>query len=235
MPAGPLYIIALPHFERQINGISCRGEPNPVGLTSTLNSGRPFHPSSLSAIIIFHVYVQPSMVQPGCSVTLMIHRQSMVDILNTHLSQSPLGEVLQPLPWVAWGPPVSRWFHTSGIPTRWVTSTAGQRCVSIPRITALRRSSPITIYDFNPANVAMAKNYLKHNPDRYLFCDKGEEIFDDIYGLFSIPVYSRLPYCGVESEGEYEYHGVLMDEERLLGIKVDAWDRVTSIDVMHFG
>ncbi|KAL0948596.1 hypothetical protein HGRIS_011154 [Hohenbuehelia grisea] len=56
----------------------------------------------------------------------------------------------------------------------------------------------------------------------------------DPQGIFLEPVRSALPYLLYASPESYRYDGVLLDEERILGVKTDHHHRMT-IDVFHFG
>ncbi|KAF8880302.1 hypothetical protein BD779DRAFT_1763142 [Infundibulicybe gibba] len=234
--SNPISTIALPTLMHGmlIFGVGCRGEPTSLGLSSSLNSDRPFHPSSQQAIMIFHIYIDSISADLRFTLTLVVHRHSLVDLVGECLPQiSPEGN-RQPLPWESWGPSLTRLFASDMTSTQWITRTAGQRFVSISS-TAARSPSPITIYDFNPHNVAKMKNYLEHHPSPNMFYNDREEELEDEAGIFQDPVRSALPYCGTRSEGTYEYNGVLMDEERLLGIKTGFFHEALSIDVMHFG
>ncbi|KAF8880303.1 hypothetical protein BD779DRAFT_1549510, partial [Infundibulicybe gibba] len=231
-------IIALPTliYGMLIFGIGCRGEPTPPGLRSSLNFDRPFRTSSQQAIIIFHMYIHSFLVPDSrFNLTLVVHRHSLVDLINKHPPLlSSEGHIQQPVPWESWGPSLARWFVSNETSTRWITRSAGQRFASISS-TAARHPCPITIYDFNPHNVAKMKSYLEHNPNPNMFYVDGEEELEDEGGIFKDPVRSALPYCGTRSEGTHEYNAVLMDEERLLGIKTGSFYEALSIDVMHFG
>ncbi|KAF8880299.1 hypothetical protein BD779DRAFT_1675995 [Infundibulicybe gibba] len=230
--SNPVYVISLPPLssEMKILAVSCRGEPNPVGPNSTLNSGQLFYVSSLQAIVLFRIYIA-SMSEEHFTLAFVVHRQSLIDIFNNRASPPSPEDASQHLPWSDWGPPVTRWIDTTGTPTRWITTTSGQRCVSI----CANTPSPIIIFDFNPYNVAKMKDYVRQYFSHRMFYDDEEEKLDDEANIFDVPVYSALPYCRYESVVEYTYDGVFIDEERLLGIKTDGSDDIISIDVMHFG
>ncbi|KAF8880290.1 hypothetical protein BD779DRAFT_1675988 [Infundibulicybe gibba] len=233
--SNPVYVISLPSLygSSKILAVSCRGEPNPVGPGSTLNSGQLFHASALQAIVLFRIDIESI---PGDPITILntlafvVHRQSLIDIFNNRAS-FPLSEnAPQRLPWSDWGPPVTRWIDAEETPA-WITTTSGQRCVTI----SANILSPITILDFNPRNVAKMKDYVRRHPGCGMFYNDAEELDDDA-GIFCEPVYSALPYCLYESEKKHSYDGVFIDEERLLGVKTaDGSNDIVSIDIMHFG
>ncbi|KAF8880289.1 hypothetical protein BD779DRAFT_1675987 [Infundibulicybe gibba] len=229
-PSNPVYVISLPPLYRtKIRAISCRGEPNPAGPGSTLNSGQLFHASALQAIVLFRIHIE-SIFEEHFTLAFVVHRQSLIDIFNNRASPPSPENAPQHLPWSDWGPPVTRWMDADGTPA-WITTTSGQRCVLISAIIP----SPITILDFNPRNVAKMKDYVRRHPGCGMFYSDEEEKLDDDAGIFREPVYSALPYCRYKSEENHSYDGVFIDEERLLGITTDVSDDIVSIDIMHFG
>jgi hypothetical protein len=59
-------------------------------------------------------------------------------------------------PYKCWGPPITRWFNADAIPTRWITTTAGQRYVLIADAdpeSALNSGYPYVVLDFNKGAV----------------------------------------------------------------------------------
>ncbi|OBZ77953.1 hypothetical protein A0H81_02071 [Grifola frondosa] len=123
--------------------ISCRCEPNPTGPASEAtyqDTSSPFHPDPADAIIIFNLFVQEDQnaIQVHLhAFTLVVHRSALLE----KLLSSPLptnAEVISSgheapersppeLPWHIWGPPICRWFNSSFMATRWITTTCGQR------------------------------------------------------------------------------------------------------------
>lgn len=61
--------------------------------------------------------------------------------------------------WASWGPGISRWFNADSIPTRWITTSAGQRCVLIAD-SAPDNGFPYVVLDFNESNVKKMKRWL---------------------------------------------------------------------------
>ncbi|GAW04117.1 hypothetical protein LENED_005885 [Lentinula edodes] len=54
--------------------------------------------------------------------------------------------------------------------------------------------------------------------------------------VFAEDVGGYLPYVAVKSVQTYEFHGVLMDDERIIGIKRNhVLSGVESIEVIHMG
>ncbi|KAF8959322.1 hypothetical protein BDZ97DRAFT_1761513 [Flammula alnicola] len=52
---------------------------------------------------------------------------------------------------------------------------------------------------------------------------------------FAVPVLSALPYVACASIGKYKFDGVLLDEERVIGIHTYATGNIEQIDIHHFG
>ncbi|KDR73363.1 hypothetical protein GALMADRAFT_251981 [Galerina marginata CBS 339.88] len=53
--------------------------------------------------------------------------------------------------------------------------------------------------------------------------------------VFSERVEGGLPYVGCASEELYTFDGVLLDEERVIGLKLGDSHRVESVDILYFG
>lgn len=76
-----------------------------------------------------------------------------------------LGTDAPSIPWAEWGPPVTRWFNSDTVSTRWITISAGQRCVRMED-NPPPAGHPFTILDFNPTNVAKMKREVKVRKER---------------------------------------------------------------------
>ena len=88
---------------------------------------------------------------------------------------------------------------------------------------------PISVLDFNPYNVARfsvegnrsgdhdTRQPISGRATRRLVKDSSQLIHP---GFFAEPVYSSLPYIETISSERYNYPAVLMDEERILGLRV---------------
>ena len=90
---------------------------------------------------------------------------------------------------------------------------------------------PISVLDFNPYNVARffvegngsgperdqdTRQPISGQATRRLVKDSSQVH----QGFFAEPVYSSLPYIETISSERYNYPAVLMDEERILGLRV---------------
>ncbi|KIL55617.1 hypothetical protein M378DRAFT_17777 [Amanita muscaria Koide BX008] len=138
--------------------------------------------------------------------------------------------------WADWGPPISRWFRVAegrGIIS--TSTSAGQRCaLLLPRAPdrGLRRSI-VSVVDFNPHNFRGSSN----GNDKEGMTEEEEaelEIFD--HGdRFSEEVYMGLKCVVYNAPDEYDFDAVLVDEERLLGVKHDQHYNPQSVKVLYFG
>jgi hypothetical protein len=82
----------------------------------------------------------------------------------------------------------------------------------------------IVIYDFNPYNIRKMKanhsGELDQSHEREWTDDEDDVSSVDDLGVFDETVGGKLPFVACVSEEEYEYHGVMLDEERVIGLKV---------------
>lgn len=291
---------------------------------------RGFLASAEDAICIFHLRFRTGPdVAPGgfdfhFETTLLVHRSSFLEIarelaasagdppISEHPSQAEPGIGSGPrIAWANWGPPVSRWFDANSH-TRWITTTAGQRCVSIRE--GAGYSSPITVFDFNPFTVRKLRKEIEMAKERFArmayhemeyfapsqdvveydeldeipfssVIDEEEQSVDDsdgdsdasmpglelvhnsdggspsvvyttrtedcryprfaqcdviaspssvgVPGPFAEKAEGQLPYVSYVSNTEYGYDGVLLDEERILGIMVRKNFAVTIFRIIR--
>lgn len=216
-PTSPIGALGLPPFKEGhfISMLSCRGEPNPVtgGLPY---STRPYHPSAMDAIIIFNLRVQGmGVVVPWNSFSIFAHRRALLKLCLD--ITSPLTDGNVPLiPWAQWGPSITRWLGGGVLPTRWITTTSGQRCVFRLARSGDEPSSPIVVFDFNPTSVKRAA--VAEASSRRIACVPGPT--EIIHRSFEAPIVSALPYACYVSPDVFDYDGLLMDEERLIGLQV---------------
>ncbi|TFY78348.1 hypothetical protein EWM64_g5658 [Hericium alpestre] len=142
--------------------------------------------------------------------------------------------------------PQTRWFDCDQVSTRWITTTAGQRYVSINESQFLNEWSPIWVRDFNLYNVRRARLQAQRGRDEEDRTDggarkqrvrvvEGSSVITSS-GLFENDLESSLPYCEVRTEGTYRFDGALIDEERILGLKLeDDGVGLKSFDVLMIG
>ncbi|KIL68576.1 hypothetical protein M378DRAFT_158394 [Amanita muscaria Koide BX008] len=145
--------------------------------------------------------------------------------------------------WADWGPPISRWLL--GKETRtWINQSTGQRCVFLDHHPRDKTKYLVAVADFNLPNIRrnaeMAQLRGEGEGNGNNGEGKKEEKEDELEilnheGVFSEEVYMGLKCVVHHAPGEYDFHGVVMDEERLLGLKVDSEGREKSIKVLYFG
>jgi hypothetical protein len=111
---------------------------------------------------------------------------------------------------------------------RWMTTTAGQRSVTMED----RAPTPVIVRDFNPYAVRVARavaaangqwqqgNWSKQLPNGNRMALKVKDSVISAGSIFEEDVRSSLPYVEIVTQTEYDYDGFLMDEERILGLKV---------------
>lgn len=105
----------------------------------------------------------------GRSYTFFIHRRSFLNLVQRYERIGNTLDGVAPdhdqnpgpgVPWADWGPPVSRWFNADTTPTRWITTSAGQRCAMIHEVGG-SLETPITIIDFNPHHIRKIRAKLQ--------------------------------------------------------------------------
>ncbi|KAG6846383.1 hypothetical protein H0H93_014334 [Arthromyces matolae] len=155
------------------------------------------------------------------------------------------GEV-KTVAWEEWGPDVTRWIDTGVVPW-WITTSTGQRCVlSVSPLNGPDVEPSVIVLDFNPTSVKKLKS-LKKTMDpydsRYLQVRERQPfVFEEVsrisHPVFEKEVKSSLPNVTVAklfNDQPFEFDGILMDEERLLGLVTDEDGRVTNIEIFHIG
>jgi hypothetical protein len=206
--------------------ITCRGEPNPIGSRSQLESDKPFYRSAHEAIMLFHIQVQLGDGVMRHTFTLFVHRKALCEIYERQCvgTNSGSGDSFGgtdnnsiSIPWTSWGPPVTRWFPAdSSNATRWITTTAGQRgvlCGSHPAV-----ACQYIVLDFNSESLRQAETLSLDVSTRVQCFRRWEAIQAE--GLFKEPVIGELPFVVCASESFYAWDGALIDEERVLGLEV---------------
>ena len=165
--------------------------------------------------------------------TFIVHRHTLLS--HTPHSQwactpfhSVLGKAPMTVLWSAWGVPIMRWFESDQASIQWITTTAGQRAVTMED----RSPTPIIVHDFNLYAVRAAlvceasqgqtqeckKSQVLPNGNRQTI--KVEEDVIPAGSVFREDVWSALPYIETMTQTRYGYEGVLIDEERILGLVV---------------
>ncbi|KAF8999823.1 hypothetical protein BDQ17DRAFT_1543475 [Cyathus striatus] len=172
----------------------------------------------------------------------------------------------EPVPFEAWAPRITRWLNSDVLPTRWITTTCGQRCILIANQAVAQegtRGFPWVVLDFNPSRIRrqLRKEARRKRPPaegvvggggdagggrwaaeqsdaRTWIVSQAEEINSvDAFSVRSESegIRTALPYVATASSESFNFEGVLMDEERILGINTDMLDRIQSVRVHYFG
>jgi len=233
----PLCVLHLPPLARSasIDFLSCYAEPNPTGsgpVSIPSTSGRPFRDKAEDAIIIFDVSYHPSGNE---WFTFIVHRRALfAHIPAAHRVSAPFCSATDHMPapvhvpWSAWGPAATRWFEGEHTSTVWITRTAGQRAVTLEN----RMPTPIIVRDFNLYAVRAARalmvasgqshqgNWCKRLPNGNRMTLKVEDTLLAAGSIFKEDVRSSLPYVENVTQNEYHYGGIMIDNERILGLEV---------------
>ena len=218
----------------------CRAEPNPTGsgpVAISPPSDRPFRDKAEDAIVIFNMSYNHDH-SPWARrdwLTFIVHRRALLAHIPTaHRTCAPFCSLPAPIPavvqvpWSEWGPPATRLFTGNSAAMHWITTTAGQRAVKLED----RMPSPIIVRDFNPYAVSAARalaaengqseqgNWSQQLPNRNRMTLNVEDSVLTAGFIFKEDVRSSLPYVEVVTQDEYHYSGVMMDDQRILGLKV---------------
>ena len=234
----PLCVLHLPPLSQNVSldDLFYRTEPNitdsgPIAIPAPSN--RPFHNMAEEAIIVFHMsYEHPSESRSRSRTcfTLIVQRRALfAHIPAVHRACVPSCSASEPTPppvhvqWSAWGPSATRW----STPISSLATTAGQRAFILKG----RSPSLIIVQDFNPYAVRAARalattsgqsqegNWRKL-PNGNQTTLKAEGSVLTAGSIFKEDVWSFLPYVEIVTQREYSYNCVMIDEERILGLKV---------------
>jgi hypothetical protein len=250
----PLSVLHLPPLTRRasIVRLGCRAEPNPTGsspLAIPAPSDRPFRDKPEEAIILFNVLIEDVHLHAGQfhfpetrPFTFIVHRRALLaHVPDAHRGRPPFHPAPAPdpdsasppahVPWAAWGVAATRWFEGDPASMRWITTTAGQRSVTMEE----NVPTPILVRDFNPyavraararaiaSGVSQRRNWSRQLPNGNRMTLKVEDSVLTAGSVFKEDVRSSLPYVEIVTRAEYRYEGVLIDEERILGLKACGW------------
>ena len=234
----PLCVLHLPPLNRGASPrrIFSRTEPRPTGsspVTTPPPSDRPFRDKGEDAIIIFNILYRHFSGMDR--LTFIVHRRALLaHIPAEHRAcvpfSSPPGPTPTPVqvPWSEWGPTVTRWFEGDNTSTCFITRAAGQRAVTLENMTP----TPIIVRDFNPYAVRAARalaptngrlkqgNWSKELPNGNQMTLNVEDRVLTAGSIFKEDVRSSLPYVEIMTQSEYDYEGVVIDDERIMGLKV---------------
>jgi len=230
----PLCTLHLPSLTpcASIVSLSCRADPNPTGsgpLAIPAPFNRPFRDKAEDAIILFNLLTNDVHQQSHIVFTFIVRRPALLaHIPAVHRACPPFCSSPEPtpvqVPWATWGIAETRWFKGD---SDWITM-AGQRTVTMEGGAPM----PIILRDFNPYAVCAARalaaasgqsqqgNWNKQLPNGNQMFLKVEDSVIAAGSIFKQDLRSSLPYVETVTQAGYHYDVVLIDEERILGLKV---------------
>jgi len=256
----PLCTLCLPLLAEHasIVRLGCHAEPNPTGSSPLLippPSSRPFRDKAADAIVLFNLLIEDA--DPHArhffseNFTFIVHRRALIEQIPSAQRACPPfrfvpGAAPTLVPWSAWGAPATRWFESASI--GWIATTAGQRAIMMEG----HKLTPIIVRDFNPHAVraALAREAAQGRPregDRAAQQQLSNgnmqvlKVAEDVIQagtVFAEEVRSALPYIETVTQNRYGYDGVLIDEERILGLETRSKDgetKIASFDVHVLG
>jgi hypothetical protein len=191
---------------REVARIICRSEPNPIGrnsLSIARQRDRPFDSCPEDALVLFNIYIDDADADRTLSFSFVVHRRALLKLFD---------EQHRSVAWSEWGPPVTRWFNMNGISTRWITITHGQRYVYI------FPDGLIRLLDFNPHRVRRFKHDPANSTSRLRLIGENGEFPSDL--TFEGELSGSLPCVECFPFGRMPFDAVLMDEERVIGLRV---------------
>jgi hypothetical protein len=214
--------------DHHLDEIHCGCRPHPPRYSTPLPDTRacdglpPFRNSGAAALCYFVLVIfLPDLRRHSCS--LVARRGDLLALMPAVISCAEYGDISgtrpEPLIWSEWGPPITRWFDSDDIATEYVTSTCGQRWVQISAGARLN-PSPIRILDFNPYHVRrLGLGYQMETSTSNIRVQSSRELLQSS-GLFEEEVWSELPYVECVSKEQFDYDDVMVDEERIVGLRV---------------
>ncbi|KAF9263930.1 hypothetical protein L218DRAFT_999094 [Marasmius fiardii PR-910] len=221
-----------------IQYISCRADPNPKAPDAILSSDQPFHSCAEDAIVLFHVWVR-SGVMDTMLVTMVVHRKALLHLLDQfdfYKSGPPV-----PTPWSEWAPSITLCLNASGgLTSRWITEACAQRFVYLePESESSedededededRPPTHLITLDFDPDSIREVEREMelddeeqrgKRNDYGPIVRRGPHRLPEREHRLFVEEVVSYLPYVESRTKEKYSFDGVMLDQHRIVGLKV---------------
>ncbi|THH03895.1 hypothetical protein EW145_g5925 [Phellinidium pouzarii] len=247
---------------RTVSMMSCRAEPNPFGAPHPERSRRTaphrarefFMPDPAKALVLIEVHVHELSADRLWAVvrrniTLVVHRESLVKVVQEHANFREIDFPV--LSWAEWGACV-RWVADDTHWSNWITVAAGQRYVG------MTEDGRILIKDFNPHNVKRERALSAEEACSTIISDDGPnrgDMADDanteswrrvrivdslsteehtvLRGLFDVDLKTPpIPCVEYVSDQIYDYHGLVMDEGHIIGLRYDLnSNAIVELDV----
>jgi hypothetical protein len=144
--------------------------------------------------------------------SIFIHNDQLLRIAKSSSSGSSLS-------WRSWGPQHTR-FLPQCVPTNWLRYVHGQRVIC---------STPDTIQvlDFaRPTHASSGRAYgmfSRSNPSRI---PKGSIFMEDVV--------TELPYHTANRPITQHFFAYMIDDERIIGLKIDPWEETENLELHLF-
>ncbi|KAG5641532.1 hypothetical protein DXG03_004807 [Asterophora parasitica] len=263
-PTTPRYALSLPRLSPShfCISLSCRGENNPTapqpGAPKAQHAHHqpPFRTTANDSIVLLQMRTVKLEGDGWVSdeFSIFVTRGALLEVCQKWSAAESAGDDgVVALRWDQWGPGITRWIDASKTQTRWITTSAGTRCVLTKSLgnddfedAAVREIDegdnappPLRVLDFN--SIVLRKlaggNYVidRSAVDIEVVTEPSTLVSE----VFEEPVVSELPYVSFTPRNSTRFEGfesVLMDEDRLIGLRVDAdTQNVVGIEVMHIG
>lgn len=234
----PLCVLLFPPLveHNSLRFFYCRAEPKPTGPGSVAipsPSNRPFHDKAEDAIVVFNMGYDFSWARRDWLILIVHRRALLAHIPAAHRACAPFSPTPEPthavveVPWSVWGPPATRLFAGDPMTIHCVETTAGQRAVMIED----RMPTPIIVRDFNPYAVRAARalasasqqsqgDWSKQLPNGNKMTLREDDSVLIAGSIFKEDMRSSLPYIEIVTQDVYDYDGVMIDDQRILGFKV---------------
>jgi hypothetical protein len=204
--ARPILSLGLPELCRKVvlQQIKCKGRPN---CHTSSPFEQPFNTSADDSLMFFSLRTSHHMYGHATH-SFVVHRHAFLALLSAASSDPSMVD----MPWASWGPLNAGWLPSSNVSHRWMMSTYGLRYVSI----SLDTPAPIRIREYNPYRVQQL--LAKETVPPGVTVKMGEGIPE--VGPFQEIVHSALPFVEILSSENYDFDGVMIDQERILGLRV---------------
>ncbi|KAK1216457.1 hypothetical protein PQX77_020926 [Marasmius sp. AFHP31] len=232
-PEGPMLCLGL--FQTALNYniryISCRAEPNPTPPKAALRTDRPFYASADDAIVLLHLRIQG--MGEFSLLTMFVHRSALLTLAENG-SETDVLDAVVPIPWNEWAPNITFCYDCGeDRASRWITTTCGQRYVLFPpsedEDLDSNLTSSVVILDFGRSHVQKVEQDIEagkikvgSDVDEYgpIVRRGPHHLQQESKKMFADDMICHLPYVESRTREKYAFNGVLMDEERVIGIKV---------------
>ncbi|THH03696.1 hypothetical protein EW145_g6075 [Phellinidium pouzarii] len=210
-------------------GVSAAARDSGSSLRSRSHRRAPVRCAPEKALVQFRMYLQGSREGHISLFTFVAHRGELLRIVNSSGFSTSTTEPtpLIAKPWDTWGPQATRWSDANETDTAWMAGNAGQRQVFITR----DRPRHIRVRNYNAAAVRKVSMSTQRKVERRVKAVTGESITAH-QDCFLNDIRSALPFFEISSEQTFDYDGVLMDEEHIIGLMEDEEDGyIRQLDV----